>query len=251
MLDREVQKLVIRITPEAMERCYVAGEILRNVLDAPDLEYGLIGLADWSHPLHVIATPLLPGQRVSSGEVYQAGHAVLRMRREIGMLSKQTGLRLVPTMFIHRHLHRTEASHVDHEFLTTVFIDQVSTVVRFRDTSRPGVRAVCRRCMAKEPGLERPSESFHRPTAECREYGIAASLIVNLQRNHSLYAVRKERCSNCDEYYTTYLPAVLRVTPQQALGDSMLEGLRKTLRAEIKAKVSFEQGRSISQELSA
>ena len=118
-LDRP--NLGLSFEPEALERCYAVADVLEEVYDRPYLEYGLIGLAARSRPFHVVATPLLAGQDVSAGSVYQSGHNVLFMRHEVGALSKRLRLCLVPIVFIHRHPGDCRPSMIDNEFLAGTF----------------------------------------------------------------------------------------------------------------------------------
>ena len=68
----------------AFARCFAAADILAERYGEEKSEYSLIGLAAVDDPFRVLATPLLPGQRVTRSSVDQSGHDVLRMRREIG-----------------------------------------------------------------------------------------------------------------------------------------------------------------------
>jgi hypothetical protein len=121
----EKPRPILYIKPEALERCFLVANILEQVFERPNLEYGLIGLARKDDPLHVVATPLLPGQYVNAATVFLPGHNVFRLRSEMANLSKRLGP-LLPIAFIHRHLGGCLMSSIDDEFLP-VLADQVST----------------------------------------------------------------------------------------------------------------------------
>ena len=102
-MKTNLEEVVLRFDREALERCYEVARVLDEDFDRPMTEYALLGLARASDPLRVIATPLLPRQRVTPASVEQRGSGVLAMRREIEATSAQLGEPLVPITFVHRH----------------------------------------------------------------------------------------------------------------------------------------------------
>lgn len=232
--------VVVSFEPKALERCYAVADVLEEVYGRSYAEYGLIGLAARSKPLLVAATPLLTGQHVSTGSVHQSGHNVLSMRHEISTLSKRLRLPLVPVAFIHRHPYGCEPSIIDDEFLGGPFIDQVSTVVSFSETRKviPGdshYACLDRRAMSQPSHTKRA-----RRTMLEVEFSIAFSLIVNKNRDHYVYAARKERCPYCAEVSIRFVPAELAVSPDRALSQWERNRIRKELESEVAAKVRFD-----------
>ena len=150
----------------------------------PIMEYGLLGLADESDPLHVVATPLLVGQSVTAASVEQPGRQVLRMRDEMKMLSDRLGRRLVPIAFIPRHPSSCDASLTDGEFLRGVFVDQVSTVVSFEEVLWIDATDPPCACPEMRQLFERSLGQGNGRVEIQSEFGMAFSLIVNRQRDH-------------------------------------------------------------------
>jgi hypothetical protein len=243
MLNHRDCEVRLSFDPLALERCYLVADILDEEFAKPYLEYGLLGLADESNPLHVVATPLLVGQSVTPGSVEQPGRQVLRMRDEMEMLSHRMRRRLVPIAFIHRHPSSCDASLTDDEFLRGVFIDQVSTVVSFEEVQWidagdppcvcPGVRRLLEGSLGHGNGLVELQS----------EFGLAFSLIVNRERDHRLYAVRKATCPFCDQSAVSDVPA--RIDPDPRFLASALDraAMRSHLVQEIQAKISFGRER--------
>ena len=219
----------------AFARCFAAADILAEQYGKEKSEYALIGLAAEDDPLRVIATPLLPGQRVTRSSVDQSGHDVLRMRREIGALSDRMGLRLVPIAFVHRHPGACDASALDRKFLTGVFIDQVSTAVGWHEVIAIGPGQPPCRCAEMQ---RRWREAFERgsPGSLTIEYALCFSLIVNRNRDHCIYAARADFCPLCSRRSVREVPA--RLAPVEAI--SLSTGQRRALEAEIAEKIVFD-----------
>lgn len=239
-----ISPYVLSFDPAALERCFLVAEILRKRFDEPYLEYGLIGLALLSAPLHVVATLLLPGQEVSAGNVHQSGLDVLRLRREVDLLSKRMRLALVPISFVHRHPGGCGMSSIDEEFLLGPFVDQVSTAVAFNETKVLEPDDFGRCCPRME---ELTSRTRHRGADEVTvqiEYGLAFSLIVNAEREYSIQAARKATCPFCDASHVRLLPAMLRVKPDRRLSPQECHKLRKLLDVEVEAKIRFAPRRA-------
>jgi len=239
MLNHWDSEVRLSFDPLALERCYLVADILDDEFAEPYLEYGLLGLADESNPLRVVATPLLVGQSVTAGSVEQPGRQVLRMRDEMELLSHLMRRRLVPIAFIHRHPSSCDASLTDDEFLRGVFIDQVSTVVSFREvrwidaSDPPCACPVVRR-------LFRCSLGDGSDLVELQsEFGMAFSLIVNRERDHRLYAVRKETCPFCDESAVSDVAARIDPDPRSPASELDRAAMRSRLVQEIRAKISF------------
>jgi hypothetical protein len=235
--DIEVQ---LAFDPLALEACYLVADILRCEFDAPYMEYALLGLSTQSHPLHVVATPLLPGQRVTSASVEQPGRQVLRMRREIEALSRRLRQPLLPIAFIHRHPASCDASPTDDAFIRGVFVDQVATVVRFEDVRGVEASKHHRGCPEVRRHLPESAVGSRDSTALRGECGMAFSLIVNGEREHRLYGVRKRTCASCGRDEVAYVPARLAGDPRGWISPLDRALLRRRLEREIRAKIHFE-----------
>jgi hypothetical protein len=151
------REIVLRFEPEALERCYATAGIVDECFGHPPFEYALLGLAPATDPLRVVATPLLPRQRVTPSSVEQPGRGVFAMRREIEALSERQGRQLVPICFIHRHPGSCNPSLIDLDFLTGPLLRQLSTRVRF-DGLAPD-DPYCDSCWAPAAGGAAPDES--------------------------------------------------------------------------------------------
>jgi hypothetical protein len=241
MLSQPDSEILLSFDRLALERCYLVADILREEFAEPVAEYGLVGLADEARPLHVLATPLLVGQSVTSASVEQPGRQVLRMRDEMEMLARRMRRRLVPIAFIHRHPSCCDASDTDEAFLRGVFVDQVSTVVSFDEVRR--VEEEDRPCSC--PGVEcllRDSSAGGGGPVELRsEYSIAFSLIVNGERDHRLYAVRKETCPLCGRSAVSDVPARIEPDPRSPVSHRDRAAMRAPLALEIEAKIRFDR----------
>ena len=117
MLNHSDSEVLLSFDPLVLERCYLVADILHDEFAESYMEYGLLGLADESKPFHVVATPLLVGQNVTTASVEQPGRQVLRMREEMETLSHRMQRQLVPIAFIHRHPSCCEASATDDAFI--------------------------------------------------------------------------------------------------------------------------------------
>lgn len=214
----------------ALERCFLVADVLAQEFGQPFLEYGLIGLSASSRPLHVVETPLLPGQRVTSSSIEQRGSAVLRLRREMNGLSLRTGQRLLPVAFIHRHPTKsTRPSATDDAFLRSVFVSQVSTVVTLPELPPdPGFPAPCD-CDESGRNSGTGEESPEAP-------GVAFSLIVTRDRDYSLQAVAKLWCAHCGGSRVCDVPAQLARDSGDPPSPERLAELRESLKQEIEEK---------------
>ena len=231
---------VLSFDPVAMERCFLVADILAEVYEELYTEYGLIGLATQSKPFHVVATPVLPGQRVTTVSVYQSGHNVFRLRREMNILSERLGQPLVPIAFIHRHPGGCGMSYTDEEFLTGAFADQVSTVVTLSE--RRIIQPNDFSCRCEE--IERLVQQSLRDNAEREpvtiEYSICFSIIVNREREFSIDAAREQFCPFCKKSTVRLVPATLHISSEEQLTEGKLRKLRRQLEVEIEAKLRFE-----------
>lgn len=245
-LDSEVQ---LSFDPWAFERCYLVADILHDDFEAPYMEYALLGLSTESNPFHVVATPLLPGQRVTSATVEQPGRQVLRMRREIEVLSKRMRQQLLPITFIHRHPGGCDASRTDDAFLRGVFIDQVATVINFEDVRVVEATEHYRDCPEIQRHFRESSTDGRGPVALRSDCGIAFSLIVNRKREHRLYGVRKSTCASCGREEVDYIPARLAQDSHSWIPPLDLALLRRRLVEEIEAKISFKRGGGTAEEI--
>jgi hypothetical protein len=189
----------LSFSARALERCFLAADVLRDEFGQPRMEYALLGLSAARRPFHVLATPLLCGQHATPSTVVQRGRDVLRMRAEIERLSRRCGRRLRPVVFIHRHNGSCEASQTDRDFLRGVFVDQLSTL---------------------------------------SPHAVAFSLIVNEARQHRLYAVRRVWGADGRPALADVV-ARLAASPSLPLGAGARAELRAELAAEIRARLSF------------
>jgi hypothetical protein len=238
-LDSEV---LLSFDPEAIERCYRVADILHDDFKAPYMEYALLGLSTESNPFHVVETPLLRGQSVTSASVKQPGRQVLRMRKEIETLSHRTQQQLLPIVFIHRHPSCCDASPTDETFLRGVFVDHVFTAIAFEEVRI--VEATERHCDC--PGMQRlfreSSVDGKGPVTLRNECGIAFSLIVNREREYRLYGVRKSMCPFCDRAEVHSVPARLASGPQGWISPLDRVLLQRRLERDIRNRISFERG---------
>jgi hypothetical protein len=230
------ETLMVSFRPEALERCFLAAQRLDELRGIPT-EYAMIGLAAASDPLHVVATPLLCNQRGTPTTVWQSGRDVLRMHHEIERLSARAEMTLVPTVFIHRHPGSCHMSDTDDDFLSTTFIDQVSTALTFRRTDPMGrapewLRSRSRPC-ERRPGCEHLRNGQNEPEA----LAVCAGLIVNKFRAYCVYALCKEFCAICPATRVQYVPAGLAVRPTRVLSAAERADLREELARELESKV--------------
>jgi hypothetical protein len=232
---------VLSIDYVAMERCFLVANILAEVYDEPYTEYGLIGLGTQSRPFHIVATPVLPGQRITAASVYQSGYNVFRLRKEVNFLSERMGQSLVPIAFIHRHPGGCGISSIDEEFLTGPFVDQVSTIVALseRRIVRPGDFSCC----CEE--IERLIQQRHKGNVEREpvgiDYSVCFSIIVNREREFSIYAARKQFCPFCKKSTVRLVPATLHISPKDQSTEDELLKMRSRLEVEMEAKLEFER----------
>jgi len=242
MLNHSDSEVLLSFDPLVLERCYLVADILHDEFAESYMEYGLLGLADESKPFHVVATPLLVGQNVTTASVEQPGRQVLRMREEMETLSHRMQRQLVPIAFIHRHPSCCEASATDDAFLRGVFVDQVSTVVSFEEVRQ--VDAADSPCACPDvQRLLRESSGGGNGRAVLRsECGMAFSLIVNRERDHRLYAVRKATCPFCGRSAVRYVPARIAPDPRCRASERGSAAIRSHLKREIQAKISFDRG---------
>ncbi len=236
-MKSDPEKVGLRFEPEALERCYAIADVLDEDFDRPLTEYALLGLSLASDPLRVIATPLLPRQRVTPASVEQRGRGVLAMRREIEALSARLREPVVPIVFIHRHPGSCIASDTDLTFLYGPFLSQLSTVVRF-DGLFPGDLR-CSPCQADFPTVSAPVVDPGTGLRPGDRFGLAFSLIVNAQRKHRIYAAARIDCPTCGCGRVCPLDARLAEDSGApwSQGDSTL--LHSQLREEILRRLEF------------
>lgn len=215
----------------ALERCFLVADLLAEDFANPVLEYGLVGVSAASRPLHVLWTPLLPGQRVSAASVDQPGWAVLRLRKEIQALSLNAGCSVLPAVFIHRHPKSScVPSTTDQTFLRGVWVDQVATVLTLPglpSNASAHCPSGCAEAQANGPDGEVVRE----------EPGVAFSLIVSRERLFELHAVAKHRCPVCGDSWVCDVPTKLTIDPPGRLSPGERAGLRESLKLEIEEKL--------------
>jgi hypothetical protein len=219
-------EMLLCIDPRALERCYLVADILDDEeAGKPGPEYALLGLSSPAALHRVVATLLLPAQQVTRASVVQRGRDVLQMRGEIERISARSGQLLVPIVFVHRHHLICEASQIDRDFLTGAFVDQVFTVTA-REVRRPAGTGDWS-CACDENGA---GEVRHH-VAE------AFSLIVNREREHGLFAARREQCASCRSGFVSELPARLAPPEPDALNERERQALRQELEAEVRMRI--------------
>jgi hypothetical protein len=236
-MKSNLEEVVLRFVPEALERCYEVARVLDEDFDRPMTEYALLGLARASDPLRVIATPLLPRQRVTPASIEQRGSGVLEMRREIEATSAQLGERLVPIAFVHRHPGCCMASHTDLTFLNGPFLSQLSTVTRF-DGLMPGDLR-CSACRAALPSLPAQLEDTGAELRPGNRFGLAFSLIVNAKREHRIYAAARVECPTCGRGRVCPLDARLATVSGAPWSETESMLLHSQLRQEILRRLEF------------
>jgi len=239
-MPAEPNLYTLSFDPIALERCFMTAEILEACFDEPHLEYGLLALARADNPFHVVETPLLFGQQVTTCSVHQAGYDVLRMREEVDALSIRRGERLIPIALVHRHPGACGMSLVDERFLLDVLINQVSTVF-VRETfylAKEGDFGCD--CLGSQLQDTSPGDSVTLCTAVWCEYSVAFSVIVNKRREHSIDAAVRRWCPVCWKSRTSLAPAAMLLSPEPPLGRLAYRRLQSRLEAEIKAKIAFD-----------
>lgn len=231
-------KRVLTISPTAFEKCFLVAEALDQQFAPSRLEYGLIGLASASRPLHVLTTVLLPGQQVTPGSVYQPGINVMRLREEIGSLSCRWEQDLCPTVFVHRHPHAVGMSCIDRQFLTGTLIDQISTgVVLEEEWTAESFWPLCECPKAVKWTRARTENTRQKLRVSC---GLAFSLIVNHKRDFSIDAAVKTWCPFCRKTSVRVEQAALEVRPYRPLGRRQRRDMLCHLRAELADKMQIE-----------
>jgi hypothetical protein len=216
--------------PIAFARCFMVADVLAEEFGQSFLEYGLIGLSSATRPLHVLHTPLLPGQRVTAATVRQSGSEVLRLRGEIEELSRRTGQELLPLTFVHRHPSFASApSRTDTEFLRGVFLDQVSTLVTLPQLQSSGWAPAPCGCAESREGRAPHNGGEEAP-------GGAFSLIVTRHRTYSIQAAAKHWCAGCGTSRVSDVPVRVACEFRGLLPIWRLDGVRESLRQEIAEK---------------
>ena len=239
----------LTIDPVAMEKCFIVSKLLSQLYQAEKAEYGLLGLALQSNPLHVVEVLLLPGQRVNAVSVFQSGHNVVRMAKEIDVLSQEAGEPLVAITFVHRHPEGVAMSMVDTEFLAGVFVDQVSTLISFRESTVVKSGEFPCDCLRTDPFASQPVAGIRPDTEVEIEFGLCFSIIVNSHREYSITAVRKAWCPFCGTPAVHLMPAGLSMKPKRTLTQRERIRLREQLSKEIKAKVQLDSNVVVSGEI--
>lgn len=228
-LAQDAKETVLSFDPVAWHRCFLVADLLAECYDKSYLEYALIGLANREEPLRVVETLLLVDQLVTDVSVNQSGHSVLRMRAVIDELSQRQERDLIPIVFIHRHPADCQMSEIDDEFFRTALVDQLSTLVAFTDDDT-SYRCECR-------GAARPTPVWEQVKPEPIEYGLAFGLIVNREREHRIYAIRKDWCGRCGSSSVRYVPAKIDLRPERALRAHEQQSARTDLAGEIRKKI--------------
>jgi hypothetical protein len=229
----------ITIEPVALERCFLVADILAEDYESPFIEYGLMALSTSKNPFHIVHTPLLPNQRVTAARVFQAGLDVLVLRREVEILSKRRGEQLIPVGFVHRHMYGCMMSGIDSEFLTTVLIDQISTVVASRQSRLLESEELDCDCLMAD-SIETNSLRMgvkHRLMIEC---GFCFSIIVTRSRDIAVFGAEKLWCPQCEKPSVRIIDTSLSVSPERELTNDQRNSLRKQLEIEIESKINFE-----------
>lgn len=226
------------VSPLIMEEWFIIAEILAESYDRPYVEYGLVGLTTLKTPFRIAATCLLPDQKVSSVSVYQSGRDMFNLRKEVRLLSKKAGERLIQTVFIHRHPGSCDMSSTDIEFVTTTFSDLVSAVQVFKEKRQPDPDELDCYCFHKKPGSKKDAVSTGDDMEV--EFSVCFSIIVNRERDYSINAARKTWCPICQRPAVRLVPAELEKKSDTQVSDSQLKKLKSRLELEIENKIMFE-----------
>jgi hypothetical protein len=239
---QEHNPITLSFTPAALFRCTATAQILREQYDEPFAEFGLLGLARRSKPWHIIATPLLSGQQVTSASVFSAGRAVFRLRSEVEQLSRKLRTELVPACFLHRHPGATTPSGIDREFAETVFIDQVASAISFTTSGNYQLR------IGHAPGERSAGKGDNSPRNSQRievdlelEWAICMSYIFNSEGEYSVFAIRKDYCPVCESARTRSVPVSVSRKPDRDLSKAARERVLRALKREVEAKIRIRQ----------
>ena len=128
-------------------------------------------------------------------------------------------------------------SAIDERFLRDVFVSQVSTVITLSEARHVDATTYgCGCARATRQRAARGREPLNR-TIQC---GLAFSLIVNREREHSLDAARIEWCPFCGQPWTCLVPAELEVKPNRDLTNVELAKLRRVVEVEVEAKIRID-----------
>lgn len=231
-------RYTLSIESLALERCFWVADILAQAYEELYSEYGMVGLATQHRPFRVVATPLLPGQKVNSAKVYEDGHNVFKLKSEIEKLSKYLGQPLIPITFIHRHPGACGLSSIDERFLTGTFLDQVSTILSWDEHISSKSSELSCDCLEKRRVDGQSKQLASRSIkAEC---AISFSLIINRDREFSIDAARKIYCPYCKARRVDLFPASLDIGPKIDLSRSERRKLWKALELEIEEKLEFD-----------
>ncbi len=226
----------LRFAPLAFERLFLVADVLAEHFASPGVEYAMLGLADRSDPFFILQTPLLRDQDVTASSVRGSGYGVLRMRSEIQLLSRRRQRQLIPTLFVHRHPGSCQPSHVDHEFVSRVFVNQVSTILTFSGEEETD-HASAEGGSEPEKATAAPPQQHIDGKSTTVEYAVCFSMIVNQEREYSIVAARKEWPRGRGGGRVRCFPAAVRRVPDRPLRREEIRRLRGALELEIEDKV--------------
>ncbi len=220
----------------AWEKCLVVADVLSRQLGAPDVEYALLGAADEKHPYHVTAMVLLRGQEVAPDAVRVSGHQVLAAASEFRKIGRDRGIRLLPIVFVHRHLGGCAMSATDVEFLGSVFIDQVATL-------HPSPQSVPYDAVGcgcpHNPQVVIPRIGAYPHTARVVRVSsvVAFSLIVNSAGEFAIHGARKFWCRWCGRGRVEEAPVQLALAGAKSPTTAERAALRAQLEQEVVERI--------------
>jgi hypothetical protein len=219
----------------AWEKCFVVADVLRR-LGAPNVEYALLGAADEKDPGQVNTMLLLQGQEVAPDAVRVSGHQVLAAVSELRRLGRDREIRLVPVVFVHRHLGGCGMSATDVEFLGSVFIHQVATV-HPSPQSVPHDAVGCG-CLHK-PHVALPCSRALIDAARVRRVSSVAafSLIVNGSGEFALHGARKFWCRGCGRSRVEAVPVQLALVGARSPSAAERAALRTQVEQEVMERI--------------
>ncbi len=220
----------------AWEKCLAVADVLTRGFGAPDLEYALLGATDEKQPERVTTMILLPGQEVASDAVEVSGHQVLAAASEFRQLGKSQGARLIPIVFVHRHLGGCAMSTTDVEFLNSVFVEHVAAVhPNPQSVAHDAIGCGCSRqsCLVRSPtGAPTLTQRGARVNSV-----VAFSLIVNGSGESAIHGAKKLWCRSCGRSRVEAAPVQLALVGDRSPTTAERAALRRQLEQEVSERI--------------
>ena len=220
----------------AWEKCVAVAEVLARRFGASDLEYALLGAADARDPHHVTTMVLLRGQEVAPDAVRVSGRQVLAADSELRKIGQKQGARLVPVVFVHRHLGGCAMSATDVEFLNSVFIDQVATVHPSpQNVPYDAVGCGC----PNNPAIPLPHTGAFARTPRVPQVRsvVGFSLIVNSTGEFAIHGARKLWCWWCGRSRVEAVSVQLALVGARSPTTAERTALRTQLEQEVSERI--------------